>query len=202
MTLAQATPVPHIDYRQIVALIRAGDPAGSELLFNTFYRGLRFLAARYCPHLAEDCAQETILAVMQQIERGKIEHPEALPGYVRTILKRIAWDKKKQCERLESEGAAFEKAPDRREDPHRAFEIKQRAEILQCALRTLKPRAREVLRRFYLSGESKEQICQAMNLTETSFRLLKSRSKQMLEEAAARELRRRNPEPARLAFAS
>ncbi|MBV9085547.1 MAG: sigma-70 family RNA polymerase sigma factor [Acidobacteriaceae bacterium] len=134
--------------------------------------------------------------------RRQLEHPAALPGYVRTVLKRIAWDKKAQSERLEGEGVVFERAADRRQDPHTALETKQRVEILQSALKTLKPIEREVLRRFYLLYETKQQICEEMNLTPTRLRLLKSRSKQKLEDAAARQMRRHRSVVPQFAVAS
>ena len=49
-------------------------------------------------------------------------------------------------------------------------------------LLALRPKEREVLTRFYLQEQSPEKIQQEMNLTTTQFRLLKSRSKQKLEQ--------------------
>jgi DNA-directed RNA polymerase specialized sigma24 family protein len=44
-------------------------------------------------------------------------------------------------------------------------------------LNGLSPRDREVLVRFYLREQSAEEICRELGLTETQFRLIKSRAK-------------------------
>jgi DNA-directed RNA polymerase specialized sigma subunit len=43
-------------------------------------------------------------------------------------------------------------------------------------LRRLKKRDREILERFYLREQNAQQICAEMRLTETQFRLFKSRA--------------------------
>jgi DNA-directed RNA polymerase specialized sigma24 family protein len=78
---------------------------------------------------------------------------------------------------------------DDRADPERLLEIQERAKILREGLKSLKPQEQEILTRFYLKGETPEQICAAMKLTETQFRLNKSRSKQKLEAFTAKRLR-------------
>jgi hypothetical protein len=52
---------------------------------------------------------------------------------------------------------------------------------MRASLLSLRPKEREILTRFYLQEQSQETIQQEMNLTETQYRLLKSRSKQKLE---------------------
>jgi DNA-directed RNA polymerase specialized sigma24 family protein len=55
----------------------------------------------------------------------------------------------------------------------------------------LKPVQREILTRFYLKGEQPAEICKAMNLTDTQYRLLKSRSRQILQEVVAKRMTRK-----------
>jgi len=55
-------------------------------------------------------------------------------------------------------------------------------------LRSLPDRDREILTRFYLDEQTQEQICEDMNLTETQFRLLKSRAKARFGELGKRKL--------------
>ncbi len=54
----------------------------------------------------------------------------------------------------------------------------------------MKPLEQEVPRRFYLHGQREEQICRELNMSETSFRLLKSRAKTRLVEATQRVMRK------------
>jgi RNA polymerase sigma factor (sigma-70 family) len=178
---------------RIVSSILAGDVQGEELLYSTFSRGLRYLAAKHCPEYAEDCVHDAILTVTRQIKAGQLKTPAALPGYLNIVLKRTAWNKKLESERLGANDEVFstvvQMRPDDRADPQRMLEIEERARILREGLKSLKPQEREILTRFYLSGERPEQICRQMNLTETQFRLNKSRSKQKLEAYTAKRLR-------------
>jgi RNA polymerase sigma-70 factor (ECF subfamily) len=177
----------------IVSLILAGDPQGEELLYSTFSRGLRFLAAKHCPEYADDVAHDTILTVTKQIRQGQLKTPAALPGYLNIVLKRTAWNKKLESERLGANDEVFatvvQTRSDDRNNPQRLLEIEERARILREGLQSLKPQEREILTRFYLKGERPEVICEAMNLTDTQFRLNKSRSKQKLEAFTAKRLK-------------
>jgi uncharacterized protein (DUF2384 family) len=53
-------------------------------------------------------------------------------------------------------------------------------------LHSIPKRDREVLTRFYLNAESSEEICRSMDLTDTQFRLIKSRARARFEETLAR----------------
>lgn len=77
---------------------------------------------------------------------------------------------------------------DSRENPERSVIEQQQAEIVERVLRSVSARDREILTRFYLRGQSQEQICSAMNLTETQFRLLKSRAKARFGELGKKKL--------------
>lgn len=178
---------------RIVSLILAGDAQGEELLYSTFSRGLRYLAAKHCPEYAEDCMHDTILTVIRQIKAGQLKAPAALSGYLNIVLKRTAWNKKIESEKLGANDEVFstvvQTRSDDKADPQRLLEMQERTKILREGLMSLKPQEREILTRFYLSGETPEDICKQMNLTETQFRLNKSRSKQKLEVYTAKRLR-------------
>ena len=68
---------------------------------------------------------------------------------------------------------------------------RQRAEIMSAILRGISQRDREILTRFYLLEQPQEQICQEMSLTDTQFRLLKSRAKARFGTLGRRKLARR-----------
>lgn len=52
----------------------------------------------------------------------------------------------------------------------------------------LNAHSREILTRFYLHEQSQEEICSEMALTETQFRLLKSRAKARFGELGKKKL--------------
>ena len=62
-------------------------------------------------------------------------------------------------------------------------------------LRALSARDREILTRFYLDEQSQEAICCEMELSETQFRLLKSRAKARFGEIGKRKLQQKPPLP-------
>src|SRR5947209_11907192 len=143
---------------QIVDLILAGQPEGEELLYNTFSRGLRYLAAKHCPEYADDCAHDAIVAVTKQIRQGQLKTPAALPGYLSIVLKRTAWNKKLESERLGANDEVFSTVvhtrSDDRADPERLLEMQERAKILREGLKSLKPQEQEILTRFCVKDET------------------------------------------------
>ena len=85
----------------------------------------------------------------------------------------------------------------RQETAHRAALYAETWEPIDFAsdgrsLVVLSSRDREILTRFYLQEESQEEICIEMTLTETQFRLLKSRAKSRFGELGKKKLGQRN----------
>jgi DNA-directed RNA polymerase specialized sigma24 family protein len=78
---------------------------------------------------------------------------------------------------MEGELAPDLEVVDQQWSPEQTAIIHQRAAFLTLVLQQMSPNQREILQRFYLREESPEQICQKMSLTETQFRLAKSRAK-------------------------
>jgi DNA-directed RNA polymerase specialized sigma subunit len=66
--------------------------------------------------------------------------------------------------------------------------FQQRNQLIQRVLGELSKRDREILTRFYLYEQTQEQICAEMSLTETQFRLLKSRAKARFGELGKKKL--------------
>ncbi len=66
----------------------------------------------------------------------------------------------------------------------------EQQELVRSVLRRMSARYREILTRFYLDEQPQEQICQEMGLSDTQFRLLKSRTKARLGKLGKRRLDR------------
>jgi RNA polymerase sigma factor (sigma-70 family) len=77
---------------------------------------------------------------------------------------------------------------DRKENPEQEAMIRQKAALMESALSALSERDREILVRFYLKEQPQDQICREMDLTETQFRLLKSRAKAKFGEIGKKKL--------------
>jgi RNA polymerase sigma factor (sigma-70 family) len=184
------------DWSELVRKIRAGEPSGMEELYALFSRGVRFYLCRQLgPQELDDKVHDTFLIVVQAIRNGELREPERLMGFVRTVVRRqvVAHiDSAVQCRK---ERAGFEYVlgvTDSRTNPEQDAIAHQREEIMERVLRSISRRDREILTRFYLLGQSQEQICAEMKLTETQFRLLKSRAKSRFGELGKRRLLQRS----------
>ena len=85
-------------------------------------------------------------------------------------------------------GESTVRIADPRGNPEDAAIFRQRNELIQKVLQELGIRDREILTRFYLREQSQEQICVEMGLSETQFRLLKSRAKARFGELGKKKL--------------
>ncbi len=179
----------------IVERIRAGDEQGMEELYSIFVKGIRFYLCRQLgPQELDDKVHDTFLIVVQAIRRGDLREPERLMGFVRTVARRqvaahidrMVQQRNEQVE-LDSGPPLADEAP----SPEEQAIAREKVEIAKDILRGVSSRDREILTRFYLLGQSQEEICTAMNLSETQFRLLKSRAKARFGELGKRKLTRK-----------
>jgi RNA polymerase sigma factor (sigma-70 family) len=176
-----------VDWTGLVRRIREDDPAGMEELYRKFSRGVRFYLCRQLgPQELDDKVHDTFLIVLRE--------PERLMGFIRTIVKRQiaahidnAVQSRRDFQDLEPGGSL----PDARESPEECVISLQRVEIMETVLRSISRRDREILTRFYLMEQTQEEICAEMDLSDTQFRLLKSRAKARFGELGRRTLTRR-----------
>jgi RNA polymerase sigma-70 factor, ECF subfamily len=83
------------------------------------------------------------------------------------------------------------RVPDRQRNPEQNMAYQQKSDFMREILHQLSDRDREILTRFYLGEQSQDEICGDMNLTETQFRLLKSRAKARFGELGRRRLQQK-----------
>ncbi len=185
-----ATP----NWRRLVGKICSGDPMGMEELYGVFSRGVRFYLCRQLgPQELEDKVHDTFLIVLQAIQRGELREPDRLMGFVRTIVRRqVAGyiDNVVQARREQTDLDSGLAICDERSNPEQDAISRQRVEIMRRVLNGISSRDREILTRFYLLGQAQERICEEMGLSDTQFRLLKSRAKARFGELGRRTLRR------------
>jgi RNA polymerase sigma-70 factor (ECF subfamily) len=184
------------DWANVVERIRAGDQTAVEELYRVFSRGIRYYLCRQLgPQDLDDWVHDCFLVVIQAIQKGDLREPERLMGFVRTIVRRqiagyiegMVETRKKQVD-IEFGNII----PDDKLNPENSAIYKQRESLAASVLKTISKRDREILTRFYLDEQPQEQICREMSLTETQFRLLKSRAKAKFGEMGKRKLERKN----------
>src|SRR3954451_8226309 len=185
-----------VDWIRLIPRVQNRESSAVDELYSLISRGILFFLRRRLPvEEAKDRLHEVFLILVDAIQAGRIDDPRAFPGYVVTVAKRQAWMQWRRrseareciCEMGVMDGVFA----DSKNDPYTLLADAEQHALLNRALGLLHPRQREVLRRFYFQEESKEEICRAMKLTETQFRLLKSRAKARFGEVGREVLTRR-----------
>jgi len=147
------------------------------------------------PQELDDKVHDTFLVVVQAIRRGELREPQRLMGFVRTIVRRQVAahiDKVVASRKDQTDLDSNIRVADPRSNPEEAAIFHQRNDIIHRVLAELSQRDREILNRFYLLEQSQDQICLEMTLSETQFRLLKSRAKARFGELGKKKLAHRN----------
>lgn len=181
-----------VDWTLLVDRIKGGDESGMEELYRIFAKGIRFFLCRQLgPQELDDKVHDTFLIVVNAIKRGDLREPDRLMGFVRTVVRRqvAAYiDQVVHSRREEMDVELGGRVPDRRNNPEQSMASRQKIELMQSVLRELSEKDREILSRFYLHEQTQEQICEDMQLSDTQFRLLKSRAKARFGELGKKKL--------------
>ncbi len=186
------SPEAYAGWVELVERIKSGEADSMEELYQLFSKGIRFYLCRQLgPQELDDKVHDTFVVVVQAIRRGELREPERLMGFVRTIVRRQVAahiDRVVHNRREQVDLDSTVRVADPRENPEESAIFRERAELIQRVLSELTERDREILTRFYLNEQSQEQICTEMSLTETQFRLLKSRAKARFGELGKKKL--------------
>jgi RNA polymerase sigma-70 factor (ECF subfamily) len=176
----------------LVDRIRSGESDGMAELYQLFSRGIRFYLCRQLgPQELDDKIHDTFVVVVQAIRRGELREPERLMGFVRTIVRRQVAahiDKVVHSRREQVDLDSTIRVSDPRQNPEQTAIFRERMALIRKVLGELCQRDREILTRFYLREQSQDEICTEMALTETQFRLLKSRAKARFGELGKKKL--------------
>lgn len=170
-------------FAEVVANVRNGSPEGMDQLYRIF-RTLSGSLRRQIGNLEfEDRVHDMFIVAVEAIREGKLREPAALPSYIHGIARLSNFSHigvKVRRERLSGSLRQWVSVRTRTASPEDLLTQRERARIMRELLASLTEREREVLTRFYLREQTKEQICRELSLTETQFRLSKSRAKQRL----------------------
>jgi len=177
---------------RIVQGIRDGDAGAETEIVKRYSKGLRYLLARRIgdDELARDLLQDTFLIALKKLREIKLENPERLAGYLRGIAIRVALNagrrRKREPYRMKNDAVAAIPDIEPRQFQHILTEQTKSAvrELLDAMPVN---RDRELLLRFYLYDQDKQEICGALGLDSLHFnRVLfraKGRFRKILEES-------------------
>ena len=193
---ASASESDQPNWALLVAKIQQDDQFALEELYRIFSKGMRYYLCRQLgPQDLDDRVHDSFLIVVQAIRRGDLREPERLMGFARTIVRRqIAGhiDTAVQTRRQQVDLDTSAPLPDSGLSPEAVAMTNEEEALAVSVLKGISRRDREILTRFYLQEQSQEDICRDMRLTETQFRLLKSRAKARFGELGKRKLSRKN----------
>ena len=179
-------------WTELVQRIQNGEQSGMEELYKVFSRGIRYYLCRQLgPQELDDKVHDAFLIVVQAIQRGDLREPDRLMGFVRTVVRRQIAAHIDQAVSTRRDQIELDTTPrlfDLAANPEEHAIGDQRIRIMSEVLREISKRDREILTRFYLQEQSQEQICSEMALSETQFRLLKSRAKARFGELGRKRL--------------
>jgi len=133
-----------------------------EEMYRVFTTGIRFYLCRQLgPQDLDDRVHEAFVTITQSIRRGELREPERLMGYVRTVVRRqvaaqieaVVEQRRRQTD--PSLGAVVR---DHQPNPERQAIEREQAAVAYRVLRSLPPRDREVLVRFYLRSSPRPRF--------------------------------------------
>lgn len=170
--------------------VRRGDDAAVSFLYYELRRWAGVLGSSGLrPEDSEDILSDTFVAVVDGIRDGHLRNSAALFGFARTILSRMMAEHKRRALR-ETNGAETAQsdlpADFQTCNPARRVLAHERSDVFLKAFLSLDAKNREILTRSYIKGQDKQEIVESMRLTETQYRLLKSRAKARLARAVQR----------------
>src|SRR4051812_9291196 len=150
-----------------------------EDLYRVFSEGIRFYLWRQLgAQDLTDKVHDLFLIITQSIQSGDLREPERLMGYVRTVVRRqvaghihCARQERRNSNHLDY-GSTL---PDSRANPEKRLIRREYSDVAYRILSNMRQPERDILVRFYLREQPAADICREMGLTETQFRLLKSR---------------------------
>ncbi|HZS70366.1 MAG TPA: sigma-70 family RNA polymerase sigma factor [Candidatus Acidoferrum sp.] len=153
-------------------------PADLEQLKHRLLFKIRRHIGTFCPD-ALDLVQETLARFLAAVNAGSLRNPERIGPFINGICNNVIHEYRRNLWRqVDYEATAPEEravAPDA-EDAIRAAEV--RAVLLKLSARDAR-----LLSDFYLSGKSREEICQEMEVTNDQLRVMLFRAKARFRKA-------------------
>ena len=168
------------------APVPVADPVSHLSAVYRDYPGLRALILRRVrdPEVAADILQDAAVTTLEKLRSGEIAHPENVGGYLyRVALNHLRNHRRKDRTALSSSDA-LEELKEIEDDPDwarvgRPQWARTARQMLEAMPAT---RDRDLLVRFYLNDEAKEQICQDLHLSHEHFNRVIFRARNRLRE--------------------
>jgi RNA polymerase sigma-70 factor (ECF subfamily) len=165
--------------------ILAGDKDAERDLFARFYGGVVVMLRRRLSDrsLAEDLANEALSKVMTILRSRPIEEPAKLAAFIHGVAANLARNaqRKHARQKTEADTEAVEQTLDQSNDPAMLSMRASLARVVRNLLASLPlARDRQILTRYYLEEDAKEDICRDLELTQEHFDRVVHRARQRM----------------------
>ncbi|MCH8477933.1 MAG: sigma-70 family RNA polymerase sigma factor [Wenzhouxiangella sp.] len=173
--------------RELADRIGRGDPAAEEALVRRYGRPLEFMLRQKVREasLAADLAQDALLILIERLRGPGLDDPDKLVAFLHQTASNLARGEARTYYRRNThpdQGAlalAAVNAPLLEDQVAR----EQLGAIIRQLLEELgQARDRELLKRFYLGGDSKEQLCADFQISPAHFDRIHFRARQRFRQ--------------------
>ncbi len=172
---------------QLVERVHRGESGAEEELFSRYGNGVLFMLQRACgdPALAEDLHQETFRIVLTRLRSRGLEEPGGLSGYLRGTARNllIADRRKKARRKTEADHDTVVAAADTRHGQAQKVLRREEASIVHKLIAEMSAeRDRQLLYRFYIAEDDKDEICLDLGLSSLHFNRVLFRARQRFKD--------------------
>ena len=160
------------DNDRLIARLALGDAAAVTEIYERFSARVYFVALREMrsPADAEDVRNETMLRVLDAIQKERLASPSALPAFVLGTARNVIREFQRKGRRAEPIEERDFPAPATHEVDHTV------TRAIEKVIRRLKPREQEFLRLYYYDELPKAEVSRRLGIPEERMRLIKSRA--------------------------
>jgi len=177
----------------LVERIRAGSRPAEEELVERYSRGVWFVIRQQISEqdAAEDAYQESFRLVLEKVRAGEVREPERLSGFISSLARNVMIEqfRRQARRRAREEQEAGQPFATPEPSPLDGLLREEQGALAREVLAGLaSDRDREVLYRFYLADDDRDEICAELGVTAGHFNQIlfraRERYKRLFEEIA------------------
>jgi RNA polymerase sigma-70 factor, ECF subfamily len=180
----------------LVSRIRAGDRQAETDLVARYGRGVLMILRREARNAAvsDDLYQETFRIALEKIRQGDLRESDKLSGFICSVARYLVIEYFRRETRQEHLTAIAEAERPQHAEPTQLNALLQRetaAVVRQVIDELPTDRDRQLLFRYYIAEDDKEQICVDLGLTSLHFNRVLHRARERYRELYEKAVSRR-----------
>lgn len=159
---------------ELVLRIGRGDREAENQLVQRYSARVDMILRRHCldPSNIPDLRQETFIAAIKKLRSDGLENPKQLSAFLHRIALNLANYETRRYHRRKTDPdwEFIEQQSDQNPSLLQKLQQEEIATTIRSLLKELKiPRDQQILRRFYLSEEPKQDICASLEVSTEHF---------------------------------